>query len=161
MPRARDFLPWNVVVVYNDMHAVLRAAQLIEQFGRKYGRRLHQKIRPAPVSYLGDAGYFERLLFEAQTADLIVVSFSGTGELPGMLKRWIEQCAAQKQGGHATVVALLGSSDQAEPMNSARYQFMREAARNGGLDFFAPAVVGEDEEEVYDEPVLRQWEGVG
>jgi hypothetical protein len=160
VPPARDTLPWNVVVVYNDMHAALRAAHTVEQFGRKYGRRVKQQIHPVPVTYLDEPGYFDRTLAGALTADVIIISYSGPGGLPAVLKKWVEQCVAQKQPGDSTVVALLGAVDQADPPDSARYQFMRKAAHTAGLDFFAPSAELDGEEGTYDEPAFSQMEVV-
>jgi hypothetical protein len=135
---ANDAFPMSVVIVYNDMHAALRAAHTLERLGRKFRGQMRQRIQPVPVAYLEDPACFNHMLSDAKSADMIIVSYNGLGGLPATLKKWVADCAEQKRDSGTALIALLGSMDQTDAENSPRYQFVRNAARAAGLDFFAP-----------------------
>ncbi|MGA2052245.1 MAG: hypothetical protein ABSH19_02920 [Opitutales bacterium] len=126
----------SVVMVYNDMHAALRAVEAIERIGRKFRGRVRQQIMPAPLSQLHDSSCFERLLYEANMADLLIVSFNGPGDFPAILKKWVEKCFGQKRAGPSAIVALLSSNEPLEAPDSPRYRFLKDATCSAGLNFF-------------------------
>jgi hypothetical protein len=137
--------PLSIVVIYNDMHAALRAAQTLERLGKKFFGKLKQRLMPVPVAHLSDPARFDHLLSDASSADMIIVSFNGPSELPVILKKWVEGCLEQKRIGDSAVVALLSSNERLDKPDSPRYQFMKNATRAAGLDFFAPkAAAGEE-----------------
>ncbi len=130
--------PLSVIVIYNDMHAALRAAQVIERFTKKYQGRMEPRLQPLPLSQLSDPACYDRSLASAASADMIIVSINGPGGLPPALKQWIQDCTTQKREGDSAVVALLGSMDESDPPDSPRLQFLKNAVRRAGLDFFTP-----------------------
>ncbi len=144
-PGGAKAFPLSIVVIYNDLPAALRAAQTLESLGNKFFGKVKQRLMPVPVAQLSDAACFDHLLSDAATADMIIVSLNGPSELPPVLKQWIEVCLGQRQAGNSAVVALLSSHEQVDAPDSPRYQFMKNATRAAGLDFFAPtaAQVGE------------------
>lgn len=135
---ANDTFPMTIVIIYNDMHAALRAAQTLERLGRKFFGKIRQQIMPVPVSHLSDPVRFDNLLSDASSADMIIVSFNGHSDFPTMLKRWVKNCLTQKREGDSAVVALLSSNERLDSQDTPRYQFMKNATRAAGLDFFAP-----------------------
>jgi hypothetical protein len=142
---ANDAFPMTVVIIYNDMHAALRAAQTLERLGRKFFGKMRQHLMPVPVNQLTDPARFDRLLSDASSADMIIVSFNGHGDFPTILKDWVKNCLTQKREGDSAVVALLSSNERLDAPESPRYQFIKNATRAAGLDFFAPkAAVSEE-----------------
>jgi hypothetical protein len=128
-----------VVIVYNDILAVLRAVETLKRVSRKFRGQVRQRLRPVPVTQLLDPGSFDHLLADASSADVIIVSFNGPEDLPETLKKWIQNCLAQKRARESAIVALLNSNEQLDAPDSPRYQFLKKTARAAGLDFFAPS----------------------
>jgi hypothetical protein len=128
----------SVVIVYNDMHAALRAAEAVERLACKFRNQGRQWLLPVPVAQLHDPNRFDRLLSDANSADMIIVSFNGLGDFPLPLKKWIEDCLKQQREGHAAVVALLSSNEELDAPDSPRYQFFKNAAWAAGLAFVSP-----------------------
>ena len=128
----------SVVIVYNDIHAALRAAEAVERLGNKFRDQGRQWLMPVPVAQLHDANRFDRLLADANAADMIIISFNGAGDFPEPLKKWIADCLQQQREGHAAVVAMLSSNQKLDPPDSPRYQFFKHAAWAAGLAFVEP-----------------------
>ena len=70
-------------------------------------------------------------------ADLFVVAASHGSDLPVHVRNWVSSCL-QKRGGGGALVALLGAERRVDPDDSPRLRFLQNAARDAGLDFFAP-----------------------
>ncbi len=138
LERANRPFPLSIVIIYNDMHAAVRAAHMLERLGRKFRGKMEPRLQPIQLEQLHDPGCYDHALKNAASADMIIVSISGSGGLPAALKQWVQDCTAQKREGDAAVVALLGSTEQVDAPDSARLQYLRNAARASGLDFFAP-----------------------
>jgi hypothetical protein len=128
----------SIVIVYNDIHAALRAAEAVERLGNKFRDRGREWLLPVPVDQLRDPSRFDHLLSDANSADMIIVSFNGVGDFPLPLKKWIEECLTQQRVGHAAVVALLSSNEQLDAPDSPRYQFFKNAAWAAGLEYVTP-----------------------
>jgi len=127
-----------VVVVYNDIHAALLAADAVEHLVPQFRDWGCERLLPVPVDQLQDPDRFDCFLIEAHSADMIIVSFNGAGDFPESLKKWIENCLLQQREGHAAVVALLSSNKEWDPPDSPRYQLFKNAAWAAGLAFIPP-----------------------
>jgi hypothetical protein len=127
----------SFVIVYNDMHAALRAAEALERVGRNF-RMAQQRFMSVPVAQLADPARFDRLLFDANSADVIIVSYNSPGDFPLALKKWIGDCLTQKRANESAVMALLSSNERVDTPDSPRYQFLKNSAWSAGADFFAP-----------------------
>ncbi len=145
---ASDSFPLSVVLVYNDLHAALRAAQALERLGHKFHGKLRQCLHPIQFNYLQDAACFDHALHDASEADMVIVSFNGPGDLPAAVKKWVKDFTIQKREGDSALVALLSSNERVDAPDSPRFQFLRNAARAMGLDFFAPRPDPEEEIEM-------------
>ena len=136
---AAQSLPLFAVIVYNDMAAALRAAQATERLAKQFAGRMLQRLMPLSVGQLADKGRFDNALSDAASADMIVVSYNGPGELPETLRNWVDNYLNQKREGDSTVVALLSSNEENEDASdSPRLRRMGRAVRAAGLEFFAP-----------------------
>ncbi len=143
--KANEPFPLSIFIVYNNMHAALRAAQMIERLGKKFRGKMESRLQPLPLSKLSDPASFDHSLADASSADMIIVSISGPGALPPMLKKWMAECTAQQREGDSAVVALLGSLEATDELDSPRLQFLKNTARAAGIDFFAPRAPEEAE----------------
>jgi hypothetical protein len=137
---ARSWSPVSpsIVIVYNDIHAAWRAAEAVERLARKFRDQKRQWLLPVPIAQLHDPAHFDRLLSDANSAEMIIISFNGAGDLPALLKKWIQDCLTLQREGHAAVVALLSSNQELDPPDSPRYQFFKNAAWAVGLEYVAP-----------------------
>jgi hypothetical protein len=127
----------SFVIVYNDMHAALRAAEALERVGRNF-RIAQQRFMSVPVAQLDEPSRFDRLLFDAISADMIIVSYNSPSDFPLTLKKWIGNCLTQKRANESAVMALLSSNERVDTPDSPRYQFLKNSAWAAGADFFAP-----------------------
>jgi len=71
----------SFVVVYNDMHAALRAAEALERMRRNF-RIAQQRFMSAHVAQLNEPSRFDRMLFDANSADMIIVSYNSPIDFP-------------------------------------------------------------------------------
>jgi hypothetical protein len=130
--------PLFVVIVYNDMHAALRAAETLERQNHKFRDQVRQRLMPVPVTHLHEPSCFDHLLSDTSSADMIIVSYNGPGDFPVTLKKWIADCFALRRADDSAIVALLTSNEQLDTPDSPRYQFLKNATWTAGLNFFAP-----------------------
>ena len=127
----------NVVVVYDNLGAGQRGmsilASLVDQFR---GARVEIRPRLWRFDLLDDPQWFNAALDEAIRADMLIVSTGSTNShLPATVKGWLNQCLAGKQGFGGAIVALPGAADEPD---TPRFQFLKSAAVEAGLDFFTP-----------------------
>jgi hypothetical protein len=135
-----------VVMVYNDIQAVLRALQTLERLSRqKFRDRAPPRLTPVPVTQLSDPIRFNHLRADANLADIIIVSHNGPGDVPETLKKWIDACLTQKRSSDSAIVALLSSNERVDAPDSPRYQFLKNVSWAAGLDFFAPSPAAGEE----------------
>ncbi len=146
----------SVVIVYNDKHAALRAAEALVRLGRNFGGEVRQRFMSVPVAQLDDATRFDRLLFEAHLADMIIVSYNGSKDFPVTLKKWIADCLVQKRAGPSALVALLSSNEVLDAPDSPRYQFLKNASWAAELNFFAPGPDAAEEAAGADAKILER-----
>jgi hypothetical protein len=128
----------SVVIVYNDMHAALRAVEALERLGCNFCAGAQQRFLSVPVAQLSEPSRFDGFLHDANSVDVIIVSYNSSGDFPLTLKKWIGACLTQKRAGDSTIVALLSSDERVDTPDSPRYQFLRDTVRAMGLDFFTP-----------------------
>jgi hypothetical protein len=140
----KDDQSLSVVMVYNDRHAAVCAVEALERLRRKFRGQVRQRLTPVPIAQLSDPSRFDHLLFDASSADMLIVSFNGPGDFPATLKKWIEECFQQKRTNASTIVALLSSNERVEAPDSPRYQFLKDATWSAGLDFFAHGAGAEE-----------------
>jgi len=138
LERVNEPFTLSIFIVYNDMRAALRAVQMVECLGKKFHGRMEPRLRPQSLEHLSDPVCFNRSLADAASADMIIVSISGSECLSAELKQWMAECAAQKREGESAMVALLSSQEETDEAGSSRLQFLKMAARGSGMDFFAP-----------------------
>ena len=142
MDRLVGSFPLSIVIVYNDITAALRAAEMVERLGRQCGGKLQPQLKPVRLDTLSDANSYDQAFAESAEASMIIVSVNGGSELPATLKKWVKGCLDQKRHAEAAMVALLGSPEKMDATDSPRLQFLRRAAKAVGLDFFAPGAHG-------------------
>lgn len=130
--------PFNLVIAYDSVAAGQRAMRLFSYLGREHGDVLKFQTQPWRFDLLADPDWCQFAALDAIKADLLIISASSGSDLPVAVRSWISACLARKRGTHAAVVALFGTEEEMDTADSSRLQFVRMAAKEAGLDFFAP-----------------------
>lgn len=128
---------FNVVVAYDNLRAGQRAmctlTSLVDQFR---GARVEMRPQLWRFDLLDKPQWFKAALADAIRADMLIVSTSSANNnLSPTVKVWINECLARNQSVSGTVVALPGA--ECDP-KMPRFQFLKSAAVEAGLDFFMP-----------------------
>ncbi len=132
-----DFPGLNVVIVYDDVSAGQHAMHVLAS----QGHDLHDiDVRPRlwRFDFLEDPEWFALALADAINADMVVISTSAPNGLNPVVRNWIKLCLARKRGSGSAIVALFGPAGNLDELESPRYQFVQNTAREAGLDVFAP-----------------------
>jgi hypothetical protein len=127
------------VVIYDDVPAGNHAIGVLAKLFREPEDRADLRPELWRFDFLDHPDWFALALVGAINADIVVISTSSAHGLNASLENWITLCLTRKRGTRAAVVALFGSAESADGPASARLQFVQDAAREAGLDFFAPA----------------------
>ena len=129
----------RVVIAYNDVAAGKRAMRVLADLGKGLGEDI--EFHPLPWSFdlLADMNWREVAAHDAVKADILIIATSSTNPLPSAVERWAKATISQKRGTAAAVVALFASDENPDGAGSSRLEAIRTAARQAGLDFFAPA----------------------
>jgi hypothetical protein len=141
---ARDLNhPLRIVIAYNEVPAGKRAMRVMSDLARGLGEAVEFQPLPWSFDLLADTDWAKVAGDDAVNADILIIATSSADPLPPAVGRWAEAAISRKQGTAAAVVALLGPEEQPDGHDSARLAAIRAAARQAGLDFFAPAPSGE------------------
>ena len=148
----------NAVIAYGDVAAGQRAMRTLAHVTRKLGDEMELCPQPWRFEVLEDPACRALASADAVNADMLIISTSSESELPAAVESWITACLALKRGTSAAVVALLGSEVKPDELASPRFQFVQAAAREAGLDFFAPLPHREDQLDLAIENIRRRVE---
>lgn len=90
---------------------------------------------------------WENAVVAAQGADLIVVTLSGSTELPMPVKRWVENWPYRQPSAPGTLVVVFASKGPKCPKQEALTAFFQQIAGQHGLEFICnrpgtPALAG-------------------
>ena len=129
---------FNVVIAYDNVAAGQRAMRLLSYLRREHGESIRFQPQPWRFDLLGHPDWRQFAVADALKADLLIISASGGSGLPTAIRSWITACFARKRGANAAVVGLCGSEGKMDDADSPRLQFLQSAAREAGLEFFAP-----------------------
>jgi len=130
--------PLRVVIAYGDITAGQRAMRVLANLGRRLGDDV--EFQPIPWSFdlLADVDWREGAASDAVRADILIIATSSPSSLPSAIGEWAKSAINRKRGTSAAVVALFGSDENPECTDSTRLEAIQAAAREAGLDFFAP-----------------------
>jgi len=133
---------FEVLIVYDDVDAERRAMQLCSYLGHEHSE-VEFHVHPWRFDLLEHPDWAATATADGHTADLFIIATSDGSDLPAHVRSWMRSCLAQKRGGGA-LVALLGAERRVDPDDSPRLLFLKNVARDAGLDFFVPMPRFED-----------------
>ena len=128
----------RVVIAYNDIVAGKRAMRVLGDLGKRLGDEIEFQPLPWSFDLLADVNWREVAASDAVKADILIIATSDSNPLPSAVGQWAEAAISQKRGTSAAVVALFGSEENPDRAGSFRLEAIQTAARQAGLDFFAP-----------------------
>lgn len=129
----------RVVIVYDDVDAGQRAMRVLADLRK--GMREDTEFQTLPWSFnlLADPEWGKVAASEGIGAEILMIATNGAEPLPPAVGRWVRYVVDRKRGTDAAVVALFGPEKDPDGVGSRRVEDLRGAARQAGLDFFAPA----------------------
>lgn len=131
--------PLRVVIAYNDLASGQRAVRVLADLAKSLGEEIQFEPLPWSFGLLSDPDWGKVAASDAINADILIISTSSERPLPTAVGRWTESAIHRKRGTLAAVVALLGTEENPDGAGSSRLAAIRMAARQAGLEFFAPA----------------------
>ncbi len=134
-----DSVPLRVVIAYDCLAAGKRAMRVIGDLAKALGNTIEFEPTPWSFDLLADVDWREVAASDAVRADILIIATSGARPVPSEVERWTEAAIQRKQGTAAAVVALFGAEEDSVYDRSPQLAFVQNAAREAGLDFFAPA----------------------
>ena len=100
--------PMKVVVAYEDLLAGRRAVGLINKY-------LGDGVDLEPVLWrfdlLDHAHWYKMAVKDSVDADLLILSTSGSSDLPGAVNNWLKESVNAKRGGSTAMIVLCGAED--------------------------------------------------
>lgn len=142
--------PLRVVIAYDDLAAGRRAMSVLGNVSRALGNSI--RFDPIPWSFdlLADIDWRSVAADDAVKADILIIACSSSRPLPAEVGRWTKSAMDRKRGTATAVVALFGVEEAPDGSASPRLEFIKKAAEEAGLEFFAPRPGGELNEAIAD-----------
>ncbi len=129
----------NALLVYEDVTVALRGQEVLRSLARELKPQFELHSSLWKFDLLPYPELVEQATLEALEADVIIIAAHGETDLSPHVTGWIESWLPGKRGRQAALIALLGRGDevvgelgQPRPVR----EYLREAAQNGGMDFF-------------------------
>jgi hypothetical protein len=128
---------FNVLIAYEDFETGKLARKTYDFLAGNLGRGCQFSNQMWKFDVLNIPKLREMAARDAVLADIVIISSHGGDELPGPVRAWMESWLAQK-GNPTALVALFGCPSQESPKTRPIRTYLADAARRGGIDFFAP-----------------------
>jgi len=105
--------------------------QLLSRFGREFDFRISIwcfEVLQAPTLLEGS-------IYDAVTADAIIVATHRREDLPDGIKRWVEAWVPRKRGRKGMLIGLLDSAFEEGELLFGVQEYLETAAASAGIDF--------------------------
>jgi len=136
---AIDSASLYVFVAYDDRLAYGRALGTLANVARVLNDEdIELRPLPWPFDVLAETSWQALAFADAAKATIFVLSTSVAEALPETIHAWLPACLGGQRESPLAVMALLGSPDHRDGLESPRYQFVRDIARRAGCDFIEP-----------------------
>jgi hypothetical protein len=127
---------FNVVIVYDDRSAALRAMNVLNGLVHQFGDDFEFHCDLWRFDMLGLPREREAAAHAGAAADLLIVSAACDTDLPGSARDWLDKSIDGKIPGSAALVALLESRRRLSNVQCRTRQFLQSAADRGLMDLF-------------------------
>lgn len=127
---------FNIVIVYEDFTAGKHAKETYDYLASQLGVDYEFTNQMWKFDVLGNSKMRGLAVKDATTADLIVISTHGMGDLPAGVTAWIEEWLAQPRNAMALVTLVDRPHIGGDEFAGVR-AYLQDVARKAGMDFFA------------------------
>ncbi|MBM3838183.1 MAG: hypothetical protein FJ398_09490 [Verrucomicrobia bacterium] len=126
---------FTVVIVYQDFHCGLRAAQLYERITKQFVQDCRFQLHLWKSDILTLPAMVQSSSEIAAAADLVIFSLDAASEISSRLKSWIEKWVEGRSERDAALVALF--SHVGEPVSglAAARAYLNDVARRRKMQF--------------------------
>jgi hypothetical protein len=131
----------NVVVVYHDFAAGLRAKAFCDYLGKRFSPEFQIGFKLWRFDILELAICRKAALAEAANADIMVIAAESSSPLPASLMGWLEDWAMQHAVEDAALILLLEHAAGADSESLAPLANLRQLAEHAGAPFFCSGPV--------------------
>jgi hypothetical protein len=129
---------FDVFIAYEDAAAAECAKKTYDVLARNLGNECHFGNQMWKFDVLSDPKSRAAATADAAQADIFVVALGAARVLPPSIKALVEQCLRGKTNAIA-LVALFAVPGAGRETAQATRDYLADAARRGGLEFFAQA----------------------
>lgn len=134
----------NVVLVYENLSAIVWAAETLHGLFHRVPDGVKQQLSPWSFAMLGNRHRGSLALAAAAHTDLLVIAASSDVKpFPPAVENWLERCLARPCAARAVVAAVLGFTNRPDRADSPRRRCVQHLAQKAGCEFFAPRVASE------------------
>lgn len=134
----------NVVLVYENLSAIVCAAETLHGLFHRVPDGMKQHLSPWSFAMLGNRHRGTLALAAAAHTDLLVIAASSDVKpFPPAVENWLERCLARRCAARAVVAAVLGFTNRPDRADSPRLHCVQHLAQKAGCEFFAPRVASE------------------
>ncbi|MHB8519479.1 MAG: hypothetical protein ACYDH9_01860 [Limisphaerales bacterium] len=130
------FPNFNVVLVYEDFPAGVRAKQTLDRLLHDLDPQFVYNSKIWKFDILQISQLRELAAQDAADADLIILAACGTTELPAGVKCWINLWLARAGRSRRALVSLLDNRTEPATNRGSICSYLREIAQKGHMDFF-------------------------
>jgi hypothetical protein len=128
--------PFTVVVAYEDYISGLRALELHHRILARWADKVDFRLIIWKFEPMGVPSLMAKAIQDAITADLIVISSTGSQPLPPEATQWISGWR-QKTIKEPALALLVDAEHKANPHARKIFTFCREVAGRSGMPFFS------------------------
>ena len=158
---------FKVVIVHENTISGMQAVGVLEWLAQQLGTKLGTHInawqlqtRAWKFEWLWDPKWWEDAVAMSVAADVIIIAGGALRELPANVRSWIESVLPRKRHGPAALVALLEGQGEAGNNMLSPGRYLRDLARQYGVDFFCNLDDRPQQAESCIEPILSSLEAV-
>jgi hypothetical protein len=126
----------SVLILYEDFGTGLRAKHSLDMLPK-------QGPAPAPwstklwrIDLLSDPLLGEQAVLEAAAADVIILSVHGRGELPAVVREWLNSWLGRKQNRPCVLGVLLDSEEASQGGDNPVLAYAQQVATAAGANLF-------------------------
>jgi hypothetical protein len=140
-----------MVIVYDGLGDLVRVYEVWSKLVVRFVHDIQIHCSAWNFSLLRDAELQELAARRTAEADMVVLSANGKNNLPDHMKDWIASWLPHKAGRGGALVAVLEPRAGGGAPEPVLRNYLREIARDGGMDFFCnedqPLLPPEEDEE--------------
>ncbi|MGD0815627.1 MAG: hypothetical protein ABSA83_18700 [Verrucomicrobiota bacterium] len=129
-PRQPSF---RILIAWDEQDALFQAGKVLGLVDTLSGKQIGVSRVFWSFALLRNALLRDFAAKDAAEAELIVLAFSGHGELPPHVKCWVETWPIRLRAGKAALVTLIRSKQES---CQQQIDYLRKMAKNRGLEFF-------------------------